>query len=1075
MADDKYRISIVDELDKNMFVVAGAGSGKTTMLVNRMVSLIEKGKATIDEICAITFTINAAAEFLKRLRETLSRRAQGKNEDEDLFPGGLGKIDSTTQSGKDIMARDKEALVNINLCFAGTIDSFCNLALAEYPLDADIPSASSVLQDEEEIKALYKQEYARLSKKYQNSDSFKLFVSMFRNPAKVFADAIGEVLEASFLDIQLPSVEPLADFVKDFKAKYENNIKEDFKEIALSKPTLVTTNVSGEPIESPDLFDKFEKKYKRFLSNWDNEEVFDLPSFTSCFKSGLRFDADPCNKRCISFKYSKGSKVNLPAFYYDSSCLFNAAIDDVEKHRWSYAMEFLVLAANEVKDSLKKQGKLTFAEYLYTFKELVKNDVNNNNMMLVKHIRNKFSKFLIDESQDTSPFQYELFLYLCSRNKPIGDKYDLEPGSLFIVGDPKQSIYRFRNADIDSYNKVKKLFNDPAYPDNKIVLLTSNFRSTAGLCDYFNRIFAPLMPNDYVNIDNIASKKPDGEGLYTYTDLVGVIKTLVNNNNYKILKKKKDPKTGEETSVSETLTFEDIMIITKAKKDTLSVIAKQLDAEGIPYFTEGDNVLDNYQIVEAIYACYCYVAYPNERRYFYNLITSPLFGLKKEEALSLDPANPKLKKEELDILSSVKTLRGTSNPVVLLKTIIDSVIFKYVSSQRMDYAYFLLNKLEDAFSNNIVTTLDDGAEYLLSLIKEPQERVAQMKNKPNAVYVANIHKVKGLERPVVIICKSGTNYNLKSGVTKHMDYNAKKSYIFRLAKKPFGFNNYEIDNPFSYTAELELETGKLKEEFLRLEYVAVTRARNYLFIEKDSDDTLKTNCWYDLIDSGFQPFVVDPNAKIHNPGAANKPTNDLDAKSLFTKNVEETYKIVLPSKLVLNHEGASEEKTITSQADNSAAEKGTLVHALMEIYVTSGMSYSKSDAVEETLSRYGQSGNDEYRKLLTGVIDTMTSGGFVQASGQKEDLFELLKRADLADIYCELPFSYQEGTDIYNGSIDLFYKLDGKYHIVDYKTNYDDTNLDYKYENQLAAYQKAVKEIEGIDADARIYHIDITN
>jgi len=184
MADNKSRIAIVDELDKNMFVIAGAGSGKTTMLVNRMVSLIEKGKAKINEICAITFTINAAAEFLKRLRETLDRRSRGNVVDEDFFPGGLGNIDKSTQSGQDIMARDADALVNINLCFAGTIDSFCNLALAEYPLDADIPSSSSVLQDEEEIKALYKQEYSRLSQKYKNRDSFRLFASLFRTRLK---------------------------------------------------------------------------------------------------------------------------------------------------------------------------------------------------------------------------------------------------------------------------------------------------------------------------------------------------------------------------------------------------------------------------------------------------------------------------------------------------------------------------------------------------------------------------------------------------------------------------------------------------------------------------------------------------------------------------------------------------------------------------------------------------------------------------------------------------------------------------------------------------------------------------
>ena len=141
----------------------------------------------------------------------------------------------------------------------------------------------------------------------------------------------------------------------------------------------------------------------------------------------------------------------------------------------------------------------------------------------------------------------------------------------------------------------------------------------------------------------------------------------------------------------------------------------------------------------------------------------------------------------------------------------------------------------------------------------------------------------------------------------------------------------------------------------------------------------------------------------------------------------------------------------------------------MEIYVTSDMKYSKNDVVNETLSRYGQSNNDAYRNMLNDVMDTMLSGGYVQTSGQKEDLLEILKKAD--EIYCELPFSYKEGDNIYNGSIDLFYKVGNKYYIVDYKTNYDGENLDQRYEAQLKAYQKAVKEIEGIDAETRIYHI----
>ncbi len=1071
MPDSQARNTIINSLDKNIFVIAGAGSGKTSMLVNRMISLIEQGKTTIDKICAITFTINAAAEFLKRLRETLARRANGEQKPEDYYPGGLGDIEHPEL--------DKKALESIDLCFAGTIDAFCNLALSEYPLDADIPSSSSVLMDETEIKTLYKKEYARLSQKYKSDPRFKVFVSLFTNPAKVFADAIEEVIEASYLEVKYnkPS-QTLSQFVADFKNKYEKDVQDDFKELINAEPYLITINNQGNVAAGVELFEKFKSRYKKFLSPWNEESVFDLLSLSSALNKNLKFSAQPCNYRCLSFKYSAGNKNNAPSYSYDEDCSFSLALQEIEKATSLYTMDFLVDSAKEIRKELKKQGKLTFSEYLYIFKELVKNDALNNNMVLIKHIREKFSYFLIDESQDTNPFQYELFLYLAAK-KPAPSKQDIEllPGSLFIVGDPKQSIYRFRNADIDSYNEIKDIFNDPKHPENIVLELTNNYRSTSKLCNYFNRMFSPLMSSIYTNITNANSKKPDGEGLYTFTDLVGVIKTLVHNPQYSIRKKviiKNEEGEDEEIEKILPLEYEDIMIITKKKKDLLSDIAKKLDAAGIPYYTEGDNILDNYQIVEAIYAAYCYIAYPTEKHIFDNLMTSPLFNLKKEEAVVTNNLAPNLAPDQQAILDDINNYSSIKNPVILLKTIIEGIVFKYVSSQRMDFAYYLLNKLEEAFASSQVTTLDDGAKFLFSLIDEPQERIAQMQYKPDAVYVANVHKVKGLEKPVVIMCKSGTNYNEKGGIGKHMDYKNNESYIFRLAKKDFGFNQFEINDPYTFSGKLDLEATKLKEEFLRLEYVAVTRARNYLFIEKSENDSKKYNCWFDLIDSSFTPFIVT-NTNSAGAPEANKPITPVNVSDSFENLKNATYKVVLPSKLVVNHNGTSNTQTIPNQATNDAAEKGTLIHALMEIYVLSGMQYKPNDAVEETLARYGQSSNDAYRQLLTKAITTMINGGFVQDDGKKEDLFAILKDAD--EIYCEHPFAYMDKSvkppKLFNGTIDLLYVKDGKHHIVDYKTNYDDTDLYTTYQAQLNAYAQALKEIDGIDADTRLYHIDV--
>ena len=112
---------------------------------------------------------------------------------------------------------------------------------------------------------------------------------------------------------------------------------------------------------------------------------------------------------------------------------------------------------------------------------------------------------------------------------------------------------------------------------------------------------------------------------------------------------------------------------------------------------------------------------------------------------------------------------------------------------------------------------------------------------------------------------------------------------------------------------------------------------------------------------------------------------------------------------------------------------------------------------------------------LLKVAETMRSGGYAQSNGLPQDMLGTLLSAD--EVYCEVPFSYLEETEekraVWNGIIDVLYLKDGKWHIVDYKTNADGSDLDTRYQGQLAAYIKAFKATIGFTADAMTYHIDI--
>ena len=122
---------------------------------------------------------------------------------------------------------------------------------------------------------------------------------------------------------------------------------------------------------------------------------------------------------------------------------------------------------------------------------MLKKDAEGNGI-LIQHIYDRHSYFLIDEFQDTNPLQAEIFFYLAAKKiNPDWRKCVPNPGSLFIVGDPKQSIYRFRDADVGAFQRVKELFKGNV---GEALLLSCNFRSTNEMCGWFNKVFKELLP-----------------------------------------------------------------------------------------------------------------------------------------------------------------------------------------------------------------------------------------------------------------------------------------------------------------------------------------------------------------------------------------------------------------------------------------------------------------------------------------------------------------------------------------------------------------------------------------------------
>ena len=1036
LLDTTGREAILKELDKNLFVIAGAGSGKTTTLVGRMVAMVKSG-IDISKICAITFTKKAAAEFLSRFQKELKEESANKdNSDENRL-------------------RCKVALEKIDLCFTGTIDSFCNLVLSEYPNNANIPSSSAIVEDDEFIE-LCKKEFEKIA----NDDNSPIkgllvdFNRLVRNGADTFSRSIRDVMNVSHLSIQYPvPAKTLDEAVKELANKYENKIHNDISLLIKMKAD-VNQDPNGKPQES---FDELLKVSNKLLSKWTVENFVSIrKTIKNTFTKWLRFDDQPITQ---FFEFGK-IKQTYKCLEKDDCSNLQQYFDDVDNIVYSYCMHFLVKAANTIKENLRKQGKLSFTEYLMIFRDMVIEDMNHG-MKLINHIKKKHSYFLIDESQDTSPAQTELFIYLTSEVEAHSLKdCRPKPGSIFIVGDPKQSIYGFRGADVDAYLDTKKLFEsvfDQNY--NKVVYLTKNFRSTYELREYFNEKFKDLANYEPIPLDLDKTPKEISSdvlsGVYSSTNYLSAIKSLVGKH---YIFDKKLYKEHPETLGKRLIEYKDIMLLTWSTTNHGKVI-NELKANNIPFYCEGNFYLTESEVIETIYALYAYIS--NEDGQFYNLLSSPLFNASPNDLLGIYSVNDMPEGKEKDFILSLEPLRDSTDPVILLKTIIERLkLYQYIDFANIEYALFLLEKLKEQVTSSKISDIRSGEKFLRTFLTTQVQRCMNMELVPNAVNLANVHKVKGLEKPVVILVECKTSSQKPKSDS---DYLSKKAYIFRTGEKDWkNLKLFDVDCGDLYSLEQETAKAKKTEEAERLAYVAVTRARNILV---QTTSAGSTDPWNGVrIDSAKSiPFS---DLEVEDFGVANPFHYDEPAS--FNSN--QTYKERSPSKEKHITSKFSDEVVDTPvEEDIDSRTKGTIVHRLMEKIVNSKGKLPKDALIQSILNEYSLDKFSPYTAILESVYERMFDGGFPQKNGVFADLLSILFKSKCE---CEVPFSYPDGNNIWQGEIDLVYVLDGQYYIVDYKTNADDSELDKIYVKQLEAYKKILKISLGVDAIAYIYHID---
>ena len=1048
------RQDIVEKVKTSFFVEAGAGSGKTTKLVERMVSMIESG-IKVSEISAITFTKAAANEFYARFQKALA-----KKQDNPLCV---------------------DALKDIDLCFMGTIDSFCNMILSEHPSAVNIPSnATNVTK--EELEELYKTEFSKIRAGEYGKELQELckdFVRFNSNPQEVFVKTMEVLMSKRNADIvyKLPTKNELDTL---FNVESEETI--NALKVLIDNQNIIKDSSN----DTSEAKDNLLKRFNIIKSNWS----YNIPNIIYNLKTitglNIKKDNNPGDYDTYLghiFKENNTKTGAISSYVFDEN---NFVYYKLLNYQYSISIGFVAKCIEPIAKTLKEQGKLDFFDYILYLRDTLKEDASKDGK-LINHIYNRHKYFLIDEFQDTNPIQAEIFFYLTATNLPQEDFANCipHPGSLFIVGDPKQSIYRFRDADVSSFIKIRKLFENPKV--GEVVNLTRNFRSTNKLCEFFNEEFSKLfVPSSdqagFVDIPPVIDKIDDPDafnGVYKYEleyfkskketpldkqdpyVIANMIRRIMENKNLYIEKGK-------------SIQFKDFMVLTRTTTH-LKEYMKAFRENEIPFKVEGETLFNDCEAFKTVVSIIGAIAYPQSKSFIYNALTNALFNEKEENIIINDIS-------AIDINSSLVSLKELSKFYALVKDKSPSAIyqeiirkfelFKHVDSTNMEYLFYGLELLRTKELDSSVTSIEEAYDYLDSLLDSNKdvERCMSLELNDNKVHLANVHKVKGLERPIVILADPTMKSQAPSTRT---DYSNGKPelYVFDISK---GENKGSLIKTNKYLNEMDDEKFSQEAEKLRLLYVAATRARNVLIVGKklkakgESADSL----WVKIVDDikeDIETLLRDvklPEIK----GTSESPDKYYKTSSVLLNNQprNKSYEIVRPS--MLAHSKLESQDTEYKPSKNTDATiKGTMVHKLMEVLVSSDGALDTNQLIDDIVNEFD--GEDRFKDVLIKVANTILNGGYKQINGAPDDILKEI--TNVKEKYTEVPFAYKESDKLYNGVIDLLYKKDNMWHVIDYKTNYDDKDLDNLYKNQLDSYIKAFKKVSNEDIDSKIYHIDI--
>jgi len=863
LVDGAARKSIREDLDHTLVVEAAAGTGKTTELVQRIVAVVESGRARLSSIISVTFTEKAAGEMKLRIRTELDRA---------LLAADLrSRAEPARGSARDEQSRERlvRALSELETAKVGTIHALCAELLREFPIEARVDPAFEVA-DSMLARSLLERAFDGWFERTLEAPG----EGVRRMLARRAFDERGKGAREQLLSAASRLVE-----TRDFATPYRRDPFD--REAALGALLAELRELCALHTRSSAQWDPLRVSLRELAQRLGRVHDADSDMLEAFVRKLARDDkvwnGKPGNGRLFAPNLPRTDVIAARSAARERLKLCLVALDADLAACLSRELAPIVAAYESEK---RAQGTLDFFDLL-----LLTRDLLRDHDAVRQRLQNDVDRLFVDEFQDTDPVQSELLLLLSADDPAERDPWRARPipGKLFVVGDPKQSIYRFRRADVALYERIKQHLVSLGA---RVLELSTSFRSLPAIQSLVNAAFGPLMAGDrdkgqasYVQLapfrlprENqpaiVALPAPNPYGRLRITkravnaclpDAVAAwVEWLVHKSGYVVAEG------GRDVPVE----ARHVCLLFKrfrgyGGEDVAREYVRALEARRVPHVLSGGRSLHAREEVIALRAVLMALEWPEDALHVYATLRGPFVAFHDETLLSfkqktrhlhpLGPVDPSLLSESEREVASVLALLAELHHARNRRPIADTM-GRFLRAVRAHAGTAIWPTGEQALGNVLrlvdyarsyerpgrATSFRGFVEWLGSHAELGEAADAPViEESSDGVRIMTIHAAKGLEFPVVVLCDP-------TAPTK-TEYPSR----FIDPERKLWAQSLCDAAPVELTEQRERVCAHDEAEVQRLAYVATTRAKELLVIPTVGEGRI--DGWIDLLSAAVYP------------------------------------------------------------------------------------------------------------------------------------------------------------------------------------------------------------------------------